>query len=244
VNINSLQDPDLGGRRFPLTIVINDEAMNTEPVTDYIAQHGQYDIDFLLTRARQRGYVMYIIEPEESGGEQQLYFGPPDPTNRADSRAITYKLEWGKSLVEFRPTLTTANQIRSVTVKGWNRRTREEISETVTLEDPEIRSNRDLHQVLLQCDPREEVVVEEPVFTRQQARARALAILRDRQFQMVRASATTVGLPDLRAGVYVEIDGVGSRLSGNYFVTDTTHTYDDSGYTTRFNAVRDHQETA
>ena len=33
--------------------------------------------------------------------------------------------------------------------------------------------------------------------------------------------------------------GVGSRFSGVYFITDTTHTIDDRGYTTRFNARRE-----
>jgi phage protein D len=61
----------------------------------------------------------------------------------------------------------------------------------------------------------------------------------DRQKEMVKASGTTVGLPDLRAGQRVLISGIGSRLSGIYFVTDTTHTIGDSGYTTRFNARRE-----
>jgi phage protein D len=56
---------------------------------------------------------------------------------------------------------------------------------------------------------------------------------------MVKASATTVGLPDLRAGRRVQIAGVGSRFSGTYFVTDTSHTIGDGGYTTRFNARRE-----
>ena len=41
------------------------------------------------------------------------------------------------------------------------------------------------------------------------------------------ATGTTVGLPDLRAGQRVRIKGVGSRFSGTYFVTKTTHTIND-----------------
>ena len=37
---------------------------------------------------------------------------------------------------DFKPTLTTANQIRSVTVRGWDRRTKQPIKETVSLDDP------------------------------------------------------------------------------------------------------------
>jgi phage protein D len=32
----------------------------------------------------------------------------------------------------------------------------------------------------------------------------------------------------------IEIDGLGARFSGRYFVTATTHAIGDSGYTTQF----------
>ena len=65
------------------------------------------------------------------------------------------------------------------------------------------------------------------------------ALLQERQKSMVQASATTIGLPDLRAGQLVEILGLGSRFSGIYFITDTTHTIGDGGYTTQFNCRRE-----
>jgi phage protein D len=48
-----------------------------------------------------------------------------------------------------------------------------------------------------------------------------------------------VGLPDLRAGSVVYIDGLGERFSGRYFVTSTTHAISDSGYTTQFECRRE-----
>jgi len=60
---------------------------------------------------------------------------------------------------------------------------------------------------------------------------------------MVEAKGKTVGLPDLRTGVKVQIKGLGSRFSGpdekhlfSYLITSTTHTVSDSGYTTDFSA--------
>jgi phage protein D len=126
-------------------------------------------------------------------------------------------------------------------VNGWNRTTRRAINVTVNLEDRELRRNHDLYELLNKCDPREEVVVDEPVFTERQARQRAIAILMDRQKEMVKATGTTIGLPDLRAGRQIEIGGLGARFNGIYFVTETTHTIGDSGYTTRFSARREDQ---
>ena len=86
---------------------------------------------------------------------------------------------------------------------------------------------------------REEIVVDETFFDRQEARRRALALLTERQKDMVKGTGTTVGLPDLRVGQRILIKGLGARFSGTYFVTDTTHTIGDSGYTTRFGARRE-----
>jgi phage protein D len=48
-----------------------------------------------------------------------------------------------------------------------------------------------------------------------------------------------VGLPDLRAGSVVNIDGLGARFTGRYFVTSTTHAIGDGGYTTQFECRRE-----
>lgn len=239
-SLETMRDPR-GGPRFPVPIDISTEAQAREPVLDYLAQRNQYDIDFLLQRARQRGYVVYL-QPDATGRTNgRLYFGPRDVNHSGGvgMRDVTFRLVWGQSLIEFKPTLTTATQARSVTVHGWNRRTARPITQTVTLDDARIRCNRDIHRLLQQCDPRGEIVVTEPVFTPGEARERALAILNNLQHQFVKCEARTVGLPDLRAGMQVEIDGVGSRFSGRYFVTETTHTLNDSGYVTQFKAQRD-----
>jgi phage protein D len=244
-NIATLHDPaDRNRKRFPLPIVTDDNAKGKEQPLSYVAQSNQYDIDFLLNLARQYGYVLFIQEGDPSAQgvrkQRRLYFGPSQGGDAAGLRDVTFKLEWGKSLIDFRPTLTTANQVRSVRVNGWNRQTRQPISETVAIDDRRLNLNKDLHDLLLQrCDAREEVVVDEPVFTPAQARQRAIAILSDRSKEMVKASATSIGLPDLRAGQRVQIAGLGARFSGTYFITDSTHTIGDGGYTTRFNARRE-----
>jgi uncharacterized protein len=248
-NLATLTDSDpsqKGKKRFPLPVEIDQNALGSEQPIPYIAESNQYDIDFLLSLARRRGYVVFVKEEEQERGRvtkpRRLYFGPSD-ANHPGLRVVTFELKWGISLIDFKPTLTTANQVKSVTVNGWNRKTRQPITGKASLDDPKLKLNRGLHEMLEKCDAREERVVDEPVFTQKQADERAKAILLERSKDLVKASGTCVGLPDLRAGQHVHIEGLGVRFSGEYFVTETTHTINDSGYITKFNARREDKKS-
>src|SRR5262249_23044526 len=198
-DIASQRDKDLGNqKRFPLPLITDANAKKKEPKLFYVGQKSQYDVDFMWSRARVRGYVVCIIDTDEG---QKVYFGPSLETEDP----VVYQLEWGRSLIDFKPTLTTANQYKSVTVRGWDRATQKAIEEKVDFTDPELaKLNKTLHHLLEQCDPREEFVEEVPVFTKDQARKLARALLLDQHKRMVRATGTTVGLPLLRAGARVQ----------------------------------------
>lgn len=230
-NLASLTDG--GQRRFPANLEIIPGTEGNEPQIEFIAQTSQYDIDFLLNLARQYGYDISV------SGDRA------NPTVRfgfaGDARLpVNYQLDWGRTLVDFKPTLTTAGQFKSITVRGWDRTAQRPIEEKVAFDDPALRRmNQNLGEMVIQCDPREEQVVDLPVFSRADAHRRALALMRDNNARMVRATGTTVGMPDLRAGTKVNIQNVGARLSGEYLVTKTTHTIGDGGYTTKFECRRE-----
>ncbi len=207
----------------------------------YLLQDNQTDLDFLLALARRNAYVLLLQEEiKNTHGrvtqDARLYFGP---SNGTGLRQATVELGWGKSLMEFQPTLTTANQVKSVTVRGWNRGTKKVIQETASITDSDFKYNGNLKDLLNVCDPQTEQVVNEPVFTEAEAKQRAHSILENQFRNMVTASVTSVGLPDLRAGRNVIITGAGARFSGNYFITQTSHSIGANGYTTQFNARRE-----
>ncbi len=198
-----------------------------EQKIEYVAQKNQYDVDFLLQLAHGQGYT---LEAHEDARE--LYFGLSQ-----NSTPTNYQLAWGKGLMSFKPSLATANQWKSVTVRGWDRQTQKPIVVKVSQDDPQVKK---LNSNLLSLVPdRQEQTVDLPVFTAAEAKQRALAIMLDRSKEMVTAHGKTVGLPKLRAGTLVNIQGIGARLSGTYFVTKTTHTLGESGYVTEFDCRRE-----
>ncbi len=224
---------------FPLPVDIDGNDVNNEPEITYIAQSNQWDIEFLLALARRVGYVIFVKEEEKKGDKvkpRRLYFGPSD-ANHQGIRLVTFELKWGLSLIDFKPTLTTANQIKSVTVNGWDRKTKQPIRGTASIDS--LTLNGDLRENFESCDEREERVEDEPVFTQDEADKRAKDLLKERSRDLVKASGTCIGLPELRAGQRVVIGNLGSRFSGQYFITDTTHTISDSGYITKFSARRE-----
>jgi uncharacterized protein len=226
--------------RFPLPVEISEKDRDGEDKIEYIAQSNQSDIEFLLALARRVGYVIFVKEEEKKGNTvvkpRQLYFGPSDGKHPG-LRRVTFELKWGLSLIDFKPTLTTANQVKSVTVNGWDREKKRPIRGVASIESLDL--NRDLRENFEACDAREERVEDEPVFNETEAKARATHLLEERSRDLVKASGTCIGLPELRAGQQVVIGNLGSRFSGTYFITDTTHTISDSGYITKFNARRE-----
>jgi uncharacterized protein len=227
-------------KRFPLPVDIEGNDVKNETPIEYIAQSNQWDIEFLLGLARRAGYVIFVKEEEKKGNtvvkERRLFFGPSDG-NHPGFRPVTFELKWGLSLIDFKPTLTTANQIKSVTVNGWDRKTKQPIRGTASVET--LTLNGDLRENFESCDEREERVEDEPVFTQDEANKKAKDLLKERSKDLVKASGSCIGLPELRAGQRVVIGNLGSRFSGQYFITDTVHTISDSGYLTKFNGRRE-----
>jgi phage protein D len=229
--------------------------LDTNPSADEKADasvfmNNEYDIVFLLERARRKGYELYL---EDEGQTPTLFFG----LSQNPASVPTYRLEWGKSLLSFKPTLTTANQVGQVNVRGWDRKTNKPIDVTYTLDDlwkeQKLSKKEIAHkkQIAKAYESRTQVITDKPVHTVKEAREIAKAALLNKDARLIEATASTVGLPDLHSGCSVEILGFGvvsneqeqtmganSDFDGEYFVTASTHTIGSGGYRTEISARR------
>ena len=211
-----------------LRVKVDPPTNGKETPYDHLFQDDQYDIVFLMERARRIDYDLYVVEEKTD----TIYFGPSDEQKR-----VTFNLEYGKSLIQFQPNLTTANQVAKVTVHGWNAARKQRISESVTRDQIEIKNEgkgKGQFDIANAFGDREEIVTTPPVESKAEAKRVAKDTLRKIVKDMIKGTGSTIGLPDLRAGSILNITGLGERFSGRYFVTATTHTINDSGYTTQF----------
>lgn len=222
------------GRRLEIEAEIPAGQSGQETPNEYIALRNEYPIIFLMGRARRLGYDIYVKLPE-NGGDSKLFFG------RTPTSSVTNELSWGKSLIQFSPTLKTKGQIAKVVVRGWNPLGQGEdrrIEGSATLQDlnPQLPDPQLLSSVDSALAETQEVVVDDPIRDEQEANQIARGILADKLKDLVTGRGATVGLPDLRAGRSIVIRGLGTRYSGRYLVTETSHKMGGSGYTTDFSA--------
>ena len=230
------------GQRLGVEIYTDNNAEGNEDANKFLFQHNQYDIIFLLGRARRIGYELYVEERGENGRaeEARLRFEPWKNGHRE-----MYKLEYGKSLIEFQPTLTVGNQVSEVTVRSWDSVEGRPIIATArrnNIQNRGVGSAGGQQQIEQAFSERQEIIADRPIDSVQEAQTLANATLEDIAREMVKGTGSTLGLPDLRAGNFIRIEGLGSRFSGRYFVTATTHTMGSGGYKTQFECRREESE--
>lgn len=207
--------------------------LSHEAENKYVAMHNTYPIVFLLQRAREIGYDLSLEEGAQ-GGQRivTVHFRPSHLVRRP-----TYELEWGKLLLSFQPTLQTAGQVNEVVVKGWDPSGKSKFEEKATRAELKGMGVVQPEMIGVQessLAQRLEITADRPVQSKQEARDLATNMLRKLTQGLVEAKGKTIGLPDLRAGCKVNILGLGTRYSGTYLVTSTTHSLGDGGYTTDF----------
>jgi phage protein D/phage baseplate assembly protein gpV len=194
---------------------------------DYVLQNNQTNMEFLLTRAERIGYQVYVKD-------ETLYF----KKGTANHQGQGPELEWKKNLKSFRPRLAATHQADQFVVRGWDAKAKKAITSQVT------PSNNGRQGGVQQTGgamaqqafggSAQAIVVDQPVSTADEAKAMAQAICDEVSGDFVQAEGTCVGDSSLRAGQVVRIKGVGTRFSGNYFVTAATHVYKNGVYETHF----------
>lgn len=201
---------------------------------DIVVQKNQDDAAFLMERAKRIDYDCFIgVDPDS--GQDALYF--QSPTDARDGKSVrVYVFEWGKSLINFNPTISLNRQVGKVTVKGWDPVTKSILQYTATAADlPTTGSGENGPSAIsTRFQDREDVVVDQPVTSQQEAKTLAIALLRERAYSYITANGQVIGIPDLRPGDNIEVQGLGTRFSGQYYVTKVEHTLGNSGYLTTF----------
>ena len=197
---------------------------------EYIMQYNQTDWEFLWSRARRLGYQIHTEE-------RKLYFKKPEFTLSGSAPA---KLTWGDNLRRFEPRLSLMGQISKVVTTGWDPDTKNAIvgSDTGAKKIvPEIGLGESSGGAVAgkAFGTASGYIADIPLQGQSQADAIASGMMTRAESTFIQAEGECAyGDPRLLAGRMVEVDGVGTRFSGKYHVTEARHEYSRGAYTVYF----------
>jgi len=206
----------------------------------YVIQQSQTDFDFLLKRAKRIGFrlqveddtLLFTQAQDDSGSSYTLVWGHPgrplDPALRV------------MPLRSFSPSMNTTGQVTQVIVSGQHPTTRKRFEGKAGIGDEtKLNGAQSGPQVARAAlGERIKCITDAPVSTQKEAEDLARAIYNERANRFITGSGTSIGLPDLRAGHNITLEGLGPRFSGEYYVTQTSHAINSGGYQTSFSVRR------
>jgi uncharacterized protein len=186
------------------------------PTHRVLAQLNQSDLAFMRERAR-------ALDADLTLTDKDLTVRP-----RADARGRIV-LAYGGGLRELTVLADLADQASRVEVAGWDvaakQGLRERAEEAVVA--GELRGAESGAKALQAAfGERAETVVNAVPLTTDEARAYAEARFRRRARRFLTASGVAEADARLRAGVTVDLQGVGPLFEGEYYVVETRHVFD------------------
>jgi phage protein D len=201
----------------------------TSVTHEYVFQNNQTDLEFLQERARRIRYEV------RCSGKKLLFRKP------GERAGATATLSFGQEILSFSARLSLVSQTDAVHVHGWSAKDKKEIVGKATSGDEMKLGGRDTGVALVKrvvgADP--VVAVLDPPDSAEDAEVMAQAGLNARAFDFVIGEGTCMGNGAVRAGAVVELKELGTRFSGAYYVTASTHSVSTRrGYTTHFSVRR------
>jgi uncharacterized protein involved in type VI secretion and phage assembly len=207
---------------------------STSVTYDHVSQPNQSDWVFLKSRAREIGYEMGMDE------EGQFYFRQPIEASGApdtgDYRSHTDPLQliFGDDLIEFRPRVTSAEQVSTFNVRGWDPDQKQPVVGS---------ANAGTIAANLQDDPSALAgtfggppftVVDRPLPQQPMADGAAASAAEIISGAFAEADGIARGNPRLKAGSTVSVGVVGDHFEGQYTLTGARHVFGEDGYRTHF----------
>ena len=191
--------------------------------------------DAILARVKDYELSMTTLRTK---GQAKLLLTRPSSENTEP----VVEFIWGRTLVDFSPSLSTASQVAEVVAReadpdGVGAQRSVEVS----------RNWQDIGLPATALGPGRSSALEGAVRGMREvikpdgmsAESAALAHLRKLAKELITGTGSSIGLPELRSGQIVRLTGIGARFSGLWRITKTTHTLGPSGYKTNFSARKE-----
>ncbi|MFI8252218.1 VgrG-related protein [Streptomyces filamentosus] len=195
------------------------------PVLDHVAQANVSDWEFVRGLAEEAGaqaYVrdgaLHVVKPAEAGGA-------PDASARADRDPLV--LERGANLLRCRASVSAAEQVSEVEVRGWDvRGKRALVGRAPAGASATLALGVTAAQVTAPFGEARHVVTDGGYGTQERVDRAAKALAERIAGSFAELEAVIRGNPEVRAGTAVALNAVGAPFEGRYTVTSSRHVFD------------------
>jgi uncharacterized protein involved in type VI secretion and phage assembly len=206
---------------------------STSVTFDHVSQANQSDWDFLKARAREIGFEMgmddgkfYFRQPIQASGAPQA----GDYQNHSDPLQLVF----GDDLIEFRPRVTSAEQVSTVKVRGWDPVQKQAVIGSAPA-GTVAAGIRDRPSALASTfGGHTFTAVNRPLPQQPMVDGAAASIAEIISGAFAEADGVAIGNPDLKAGSTVSVGVVGDHFEGQYTLSGARHVFGENGYRTHF----------
>ncbi len=209
----------------------------------HVYQHNLSDLEFLRMRAARMGCHVWCVE-------DTVYCQQPQWEELKITLTVDQSSD-GEQLRSFTPRLSSHTIVKKVTVKAWNPETKELIT-GVAEPDGSKLGKQTATDASNSLGDEETFVVDQPVWSPDEANALAKARLVDLSMNYVTGEAEVTGTPAFDLAKVITItansnNAGGDPFNGKYYIMGLTHRHfanksKDGGYTTVLRLARDAQE--
>jgi phage protein D len=207
---------------------------STSGTFEHVSQANQSDWDFLKSRAREIGYELAMEDGKFNFRQPVQASGAPQ-TGDYQNHHDPLQLVFGDDLIEFRPRVTSAEQVNDVKVRGWDPSQKQAVigsANSATVGADSLPSNP--AGLANNFGGPTFTAVNRPLGEQAQVDAAAASIAETISSAFAEADGLANGNPKLKAGSTVSIGVVGDAFSGKYTLTSTRHVFGELGYRTGF----------
>jgi phage protein D/phage baseplate assembly protein gpV len=195
---------------------------------DMVVQNGESDWDFIWRLAQRIGFELLVDDTKAVFRRPNLSGDPVE-------------LSYPDDLHAFRPRITAVQQVETVTVRGWDSKSKQVVatSQSSPIQITEAGITR---REIAGKFPGDSIEIGGQSFaTRAEAGDLAQAMLDQLANAYLAAEGECDGNLQIKAGTKLKITGVGAKYSGTYRVAKAVHMLTAGGYVTQFsNSAGEH----
>ena len=207
---------------------------STSGTHDHVSQANQSDWDFLKSRAREIGYELAMEDGKFNFRRPVSASGAPEVGNY-HNHSDPLQLVFGDDLIEFRPRVTSAEQVNDVKVRGWDPDQKQAVIGSANAGTVAVDSIPDDPTSLAgNFGGPTFTTVDRPLAQQSEVDDAAASIAELISSAFAEADGLATGNPKLKAGTTVSVGVVGDAFSGKYALTSTRHVFGEQGYRTHF----------